>query len=108
MSNWWPGASNPAQSNAGRRLTGHADLDVGRSVAGEDRHEPVQQVIAQFFGHALAANHGVHREAVPADAVAVSLVEQVLDKRRVTQDQVAVARPEEAQGRENLSDVRPG
>ena len=65
-------------------------------------------MITQFFGHAFTANHRVHLVVLPLDARLISLIEEVLDEGRVSQNQVAITWAEKAQGREDLPDVRPG
>ena len=94
-----PGTREPAQGHAGGRLPGHTDLDIRRPIAGEHRLKPLKEMVAQLLGHPFAADHGMHGVALPADAVAVPLVQQVLDKRRVAQDQVAVTGTEKTHRR---------
>src|SRR6266853_3981103 len=100
-----PRPSDPPYCDAGGRLACHADLDIGRAVSRVDRLEALQEMVAQFFGHAFAPDHRLHSIGVPRHAVGLALVQKVLDEGWVSEDEVAIARSVESHRRQYLAYV---
>ena len=48
------------KGDAHRGLAGHADLEVGRAIAGVDDLEPLEEPVAELLRHPFPADEGAH------------------------------------------------